>query len=70
MAEPQQTLTIQQALDLAVQHHTAGRLPQAENIYQQILQNYLPILHQNQLFQLILQTFHQMLPQFLEWIFL
>ena len=39
MSEPQQTLTIQQALDLAVQHHTSGRLSQAENIYQQILQN-------------------------------
>ena len=38
MPEQQQTLTIQQALDLAVQHHTAGRLPQAESIYQQILQ--------------------------------
>ncbi len=25
-------------LDLALQHHTAGRLPQAESIYQQILQ--------------------------------
>jgi tetratricopeptide (TPR) repeat protein/2-polyprenyl-3-methyl-5-hydroxy-6-metoxy-1,4-benzoquinol methylase len=35
----QQTLTIQQALDLAGQHHTAGRLPQAESIYQQILQS-------------------------------
>jgi len=35
----QQTLTIQQALDLAVQHHTAGRLPEAESIYQQILQS-------------------------------
>ena len=33
----QQTLSIQQSLELAVQHHTAGRLPQAENIYQQIL---------------------------------
>ena len=39
MLEPQQTLTIQQALELAVQHHTAGRLSQAENIYQQILQS-------------------------------
>jgi predicted O-linked N-acetylglucosamine transferase (SPINDLY family) len=29
---------IQQSLDLAVQHHTAGRLPEAESIYQQILQ--------------------------------
>jgi protein O-GlcNAc transferase len=38
MSEQQQTLTIQQAIDLAVQHHTAGRLPQAETIYQQILQ--------------------------------
>ena len=32
-------MTIQQAVDLAVQHQTAGRLPQAESIYQQILQN-------------------------------
>ena len=38
MPEQQQTLTIQQAIDLAVQHHTAGRLPEAESIYQQILQ--------------------------------
>ena len=37
MAE-QPTLTIQQALDLAVQHHDAGDLPKAEGIYQQILQ--------------------------------
>ena len=29
---------IEQALDLAMQHHAAGRLPQAEQIYQQILQ--------------------------------
>ena len=35
----QQAPTIQQSLDLAVQHHTAGRLPEAENIYQQILQS-------------------------------
>ena len=34
----QQTLTIQQSLDLALQHHTAGRLPEAESIYQRILQ--------------------------------
>ncbi len=34
----QQALSIQQALDLALRHHTAGRLPQAETIYQQILQ--------------------------------
>ena len=38
MSEQQQTLTIQQAIDLGVQHHKAGRLPQAESIYQQILQ--------------------------------
>ena len=34
----QQTLTLQQALDLAVQHHTAGDLSKAEGIYQQILE--------------------------------
>ena len=34
----QQTLTTQQALGLAMEHHNAGRLPQAESIYQQILQ--------------------------------
>ena len=34
----QQAPTIQQSLDFAVQHHTAGRLPEAESIYQQILQ--------------------------------
>ncbi len=39
MSDQQQSLTIQQALDLALQHHTAGRLSQAENIYRQILQN-------------------------------
>ena len=33
----QQTLTIQQAIDLGVQHHNAGHLPEAENIYNQIL---------------------------------
>ena len=33
-----QTLTLQQALDLAVEHHQAGDLPQAEHIYNQILQ--------------------------------
>ena len=38
MTEQPQTLTIQQAIDLAVQHHNSGRLPQAETIYQQILQ--------------------------------
>ena len=34
----QQTLAIQESIDLALQHHTAGRLPEAESIYQQILQ--------------------------------
>ena len=32
------TVTVQQALDLAVQHHEASRLSQAENIYRQILE--------------------------------
>lgn len=44
----QQTLTLQQALALAVQHHNAGDLAKAENIYQQILQtapNYPEALH-------------------------
>ena len=35
----QKTLTIQQAIDLAVQHHNEGSLSQAEIIYQQILQS-------------------------------
>ena len=39
MSKPQQTLTIQQAIALALQHHTAGRLSDAETIYQQILQS-------------------------------
>ncbi len=34
----QQTLTIQQAIDLAITHQTAGRLSEAEGIYTQILQ--------------------------------
>ena len=38
MAEQKQTLTIQKALDLAVQHHKSGRLSDAESLYQQILQ--------------------------------
>ena len=33
----QQTLAIQESLDLALQHYTAGRLPEANSIYQQIL---------------------------------
>jgi Tfp pilus assembly protein PilF len=44
----QQTITIQQAIDLAVQHHIEGRLPEAEAIYQQILQvepNHYGVLH-------------------------
>ena len=32
------TLSIQQAIDLGMQHHSAGRLPEAESIYQKILQ--------------------------------
>src|SRR6266852_5346423 len=31
-------LTVPQALDLAVQHHQAGQLPQAEQLYRAILQ--------------------------------
>ncbi len=34
----QNTLTIQQAIERGLQHHSAGRLPEAESIYQQILQ--------------------------------
>jgi hypothetical protein len=30
--EQGQTLAIQQAIDLAIQHHTAGDLPQSESI--------------------------------------
>ena len=29
----QQTLTLQQGIQLAMQHHTAGRLPEAETIF-------------------------------------
>lgn len=36
----QQRLILQRTLDVAVQHHMAGRLPQAENLYQQILQTH------------------------------
>ena len=39
MAEQEQTLSLQQAIDLAVQHHNAGRLSEAESLYQQILQS-------------------------------
>ncbi len=31
-------LTIAQAFDMAVQHHQGGRVPQAEQLYRQILQ--------------------------------
>ncbi len=34
----QKTLTIQQAINLGLEHHNAGRLPEAKRIYQQILQ--------------------------------
>jgi tetratricopeptide (TPR) repeat protein len=39
-AEPPQSagLPLEQTLDLALQHHAAGRLPNAERIYRQILQ--------------------------------
>ena len=33
----QQNQVIKPLLDLAIEHHSAGRLPQAESIYQQIL---------------------------------
>lgn len=39
MSEQEQTLSLQQATDIAVQHHKAGRLSEAESIYQQILQS-------------------------------
>ncbi len=38
MPPEQQTMTLQQAVELGVQHQTAGRLSEAESIYQQILQ--------------------------------
>ena len=34
----QQTLTLRQTFDLALQHHRAGNLSKAKNIYQQILE--------------------------------
>ena len=37
-APGQQTLTIHQAVDLALEHHIAGRLPEAESIYMQVLE--------------------------------
>ncbi len=47
-APGQTTRTIQQAIDLGFEYHNAGRLPEAEGIYQQILQiepNQPDILH-------------------------
>ena len=38
MSGRQQNTTIQDALDLALKHHQAGRLSDAEDIYEQILQ--------------------------------
>ena len=37
MPEQQQKITIEQALDLATKHQNAGKLNEAENVYQQIL---------------------------------
>jgi hypothetical protein len=36
--EREQTLTFQQALDLALQHYQAGELPKIDSIYKQIMQ--------------------------------
>ncbi len=38
LSSGQQGLSVQQALNLALQHQTAGRLPEAERLYRQILQ--------------------------------
>ena len=38
MAEKQQSMTVQEALDLGVKQHQTGHLDQAQNIYKQILQ--------------------------------
>ena len=38
MAENQQSMTLQDALELAIKHHQAGQLDTATAIYQQILQ--------------------------------
>jgi len=37
-SRPRQTVTIAEALNLAIQHHQAGHLSQAETIYRQVLQ--------------------------------
>jgi tetratricopeptide (TPR) repeat protein len=39
LSSGQQTLTIEQYLELGLRHHTAGRLPEAEGMYQRILQS-------------------------------
>ena len=46
MVEKEQTLSIQDALDLAAKHYNAGRLPKAEDICRQIL-NSDPNQHNN-----------------------
>ncbi len=38
IAPAQQSLNIQQSLNLAINHHTEGRLPEAEKLYKQILE--------------------------------
>ena len=40
ISSEQQTLTLQEAIDLGIQHHNAGDLPKAESIYKQILQTH------------------------------
>ena len=44
----QQTITLEQALGIAVQHHTVGDLSKAKTLYEQILQtnpNHSDALH-------------------------
>ena len=38
ISSEQQTLTLQEAIDLGIAHHKAGDLPKAEGIYNQILE--------------------------------
>ena len=48
MPKEQQTLSLEQAIDFAMQHHNAGRLSEAEHIYRQILNahpNHFDSLH-------------------------
>ena len=42
MSKPQQTVTLPQALGLAMQHHTKGELPEAESLYKMVLQRDSP----------------------------